>query len=114
MKRDIDLKKLILTYFPYLIFVYIFGKAAQCCRLTAGTDMVTKLMETISGLGDAIVQNPLPSLHPRDCLIGVIGAAAIWFAVYWKGKNAKKYRHGVEYGSARWFSLPTRRFPPKW
>ncbi len=102
MKRDIDFKKLILTYFPYLIFAYIFGKAAQCYRLSAGADMVTKLMATISDLGTAIVQNPLPSLHPKDLLVGIIGAAAMRFAVYWKGKNAKKYRHGIEYGSARW------------
>ncbi len=102
MKRDINVKKLVLTYFPYLIFVYLFGKAAQCYRLADGADMVTKLMATISDLGTAIMQNPLPSLHPRDCLVGVICAAAMRFAVYWKGKNAKKYRHGVEYGSARW------------
>ena len=97
-----DYKKLALTYFPYLIFLWVFDKAGECYRLAAGADMVTKLMATISDLGTAISRNPLPSLHPRDLLIGLIGAAAIRFAVYWKGKNAKKYRHGVEYGSARW------------
>lgn len=97
-----DYKKLILTYFPYLIFLWLFDKAGECYRLAAGADMVTKLMDTISDLGTAISHNPLPSLHPRDLLVGLIGAAAIRFAVYWKGKNAKKYRHGVEYGSARW------------
>ena len=97
-----DYKKLVLTYFPYLIFLWLFDKAGECYRLAAGADMVTRLMATISGLGTAISRNPLPSLHPRDLLVGLIGAAAIWFAVYWKGKNAKKYRHGVEYGSARW------------
>ena len=97
-----DYKKLILTYFPYLIFLWLFDKAGECYRLAAGADMVTKLMATISDLGTAISHNPLPSLHPRDLLVGLIGAAAISFAVYWKGKNAKKYRHGVEYGSARW------------
>jgi len=97
-----DWKKLILTYFPYLIFLWLFDKGGECYRLAAGTDMVTKLMGTISGLGEAITRSPLPSLHPFDFLIGVCGAAAIRFAVYWKGKNAKKYRHGVEYGSARW------------
>ena len=97
-----DYKKLALTYFHYLIFLWVFDKAGECYRLAAGADMVTKLMATISDLGTAISRNPLPSLHPRDLLIGLIGAAAIRFAVYWKGKNAKKYRHGVEYGSARW------------
>ena len=97
-----DYKKLALTYFPYLIFFWLFDKAGECCRLAAGADMVTKLMATISDLGVAISRNPLPSLHPRDLLAGLIGAAAIWFAVYWKGKNTKKFRHGVEYGSARW------------
>ena len=97
-----DYKKLILTYFPYLIFLWLFDKAGECYRLAFGTDMVTKLMAAISDLGTAISHNPLPSLHPRDLLVGLIGAAAIRFAVYWKGKNAKKYRHGVEYGSARW------------
>lgn len=99
-----DYKKLILTYFPYLIFLWLFDKAGECYRLAAGADMVTKLMATVSGLGTAISRSPLPSLHPRDLLVGLIGAAAIRFAVYWKGKNAKKYRHGVEYGSARWGS----------
>ena len=97
-----DYKKLILTYFPYLIFLWLFDKAGECYRLAVGADMVTKLMATISDLGTAISHNPLPSLHPRDLLVGLIGATAIRFAVYWKGKNAKKYRHGVEYGSARW------------
>ena len=97
-----DYKKLALTYFPYLIFLWLFDKAGECCRLAAGADMVTKLMVTVSDLGTAISRNPLPSLHPHDLLVGLIGAAAIWFAVYWKGKNAKKFRHGVEYGSARW------------
>ena len=97
-----DYKKLALTYFPYLIFLWLFDKAGECYRLAAGADMVTKLMATVSDLGAAISRNPLPSLHPRDLLVGLIGAAAIWFAVYWKGKNAKNYRHGVEYGSARW------------
>ncbi len=97
-----DYKKLVLTYFPYLIFLWLFDKAGECYRLAAGADMVTKLMGAISDLGTAISHNPLPSFHPRDLLVGLIGAAAIRFAVYWKGKNAKKYRHGVEYGSARW------------
>lgn len=59
-------------------------------------------MGAISSLGAIISSNPLPSFHPQDLLVGLIGAACIRAAVYIKAKNAKKYRHGVEYGSARW------------
>ncbi|WP_287714155.1 VirD4-like conjugal transfer protein, CD1115 family [Blautia sp.] len=81
---------------------WLFSKVAECYRLSAGADVVTKVMAAISDLGTAITQNPLPSFHPRDLLFGIAGAAAVRTAVYFKGKNAKKYRHGVEYGSARW------------
>ncbi len=99
---NIDVKKLVLTYFPYLIFAWMFDKAAECYRLAAGEDMVFKLMSTITDLGTAITENPLPSLHPWDLLIGLCGAVGIRLVVYFKSKNAKKYRQGVEYGSARW------------
>ena len=98
----LDWKKLLVTYFPYLVFAWLFNKAGQCYRLAAGTDMVKKAMGMLTGLGTAIKQNPFPSLFPRDLLVGVIGAAAIRLAVYFKIKNAKKYRPGREYGSARW------------
>ena len=98
----LDWKKLLVTYFPYLVFAWLFNKAGQCYRLAAGADMVKKAMGMLTGLGTAIKQNPLPSLFPRDLLVGVIGAAAIRIAVYFKIKNAKKYRPGREYGSARW------------
>ena len=98
----LDWKKLLVTYFPYLVFAWLFNKAGQCYRLAAGADMVKKAMGMLTGLGAAIKQNPLPSLFPRDLLVGVIGAAAIRVAVYFKIKNAKKYRPGREYGSARW------------
>jgi len=97
-----DIKKLILTYFPYLVFAWIFNKAGECYRLAAGKDMVSKLIHTISDLGASIADNFLPSFHPQDLLVGLCGAAAIWLVVYIKGKNAKKYRPGMEYGSARW------------
>lgn len=64
--------------------------------------MVTKAMGAVSGLGTLISKNPLPSFHPRDLLFGAAGAVIIRAVVYFKAKNAKKYRHGVEYGSARW------------
>lgn len=82
--------------------IWFFSKIAEGYRLSAGTDMVTKAMAALSGLGQMIAADPLPSFYPRDMLIGAAGAAAVRVAVYIKGKNAKKYRHGVEYGSARW------------
>ena len=97
-----DWKKLLLTYFPYLIFAWLSNKAGQCYRLAAGSDAVKKVMAVIAGLGDAIKRNPFPSLHPRDLLVGVSGATLIRLAVYLKAQNAKKFRHGREYGSARW------------
>ena len=101
-----DVKKLVLSLLPYVFLAWLFGKAAECYRLSAGADMVTKLMGAVSGLGDLLSANPLPSFHPRDLFFGLCAAAAIRAAVYLKGKNAKKYRHGVEYGSARWDIKP--------
>lgn len=97
-----DAKKLLLTNLPYLLFLWLGSKAAECYRLMPGADAVTRVVGVISNLGTAIVEQPLPSLHPRDLLFGLCVAAAVRAAVYFKGKNAKKYRHGVEYGSARW------------
>ena len=99
---QVNWKKIFLTYFPYLIFWWLSDKAGQCYRLTQGGDSVKRLTAVIAGLGDAIRFNPLPSLHPRDLMVGVIGAALIRLTVYLKAQNAKKYRHGREYGSARW------------
>ena len=98
----LDLKKYILPNLPYLFLFWFFTKVAQGYRLAVGTDAVTKAMGALSGLGALLSENPLPSFHPRDLLIGAIGAAAVRAAVYFKAKNAKKYRQGVEYGSARW------------
>lgn len=100
--KNIEIKKYVIPNLPYVFLFWFFSKVAECYRLSAGGDMVTKAMAAISGLGTAISQTPLPSFHPRDLLIGVMGAAAVRAVVYFKGKNAKKYRHGVEYGSARW------------
>lgn len=97
-----EVKKQVLSLLPYVFLAWLFGKGAACYRLSAGPDMVSKLMGAVSGLGEYLSSDPLPSLHPRDLLFGLCAAAAIRAAVYWKGKNAKKYRHGVEYGSARW------------
>jgi type IV secretion system protein VirD4 len=102
LKGNIDIKKYVVPNLPYVMMFWFFSKIAEGYRLSAGTDAVTKAMAAVSGLGATITANPLPSFHPRDLLIGIAGAAAVRAVVYFKGKNAKKYRHGVEYGSARW------------
>ena len=102
MKGSIDIKKYVVPNLPYVMMFWFFSKIAEGYRLSAGADAVTKMMAAVSDLGATITENPLPGFHPRDLLIGVAGAAAVRAVVYLKGKNAKKYRHGVEYGSARW------------
>ena len=99
--KSIDLKKLILPNLPYLLFVYLFDKAGQAARLAPGADLSGKLLSIGDGFAAAF-SSFAPSLHPADLLIGVAGAVIIRLAVYMKGKNAKKYRKGMEYGSARW------------
>jgi len=98
----LDVKKILLPNLPYVFIFWFFNRVAEGCRLAEGADMVTKAMGAVSGLGTLISKNPLPSFHPRDLLFGAAGAVIIRAVVYFKAKNAKKYRHGVEYGSARW------------
>ena len=97
-----DVKKILLPNLPYLFIFWFFNRVAEGYRLAEGADMVTKAMGAVSGLGALISKNPLPSFYPRDLLLGAAGAVIIRAVVYFKAKNAKKYRHGVEYGSARW------------
>ena len=96
-----ELKKLLLLNLPYLLFVYLFAKCGQAYRLAAGADTSAKLLHLTGGISVAFA-SPLPSLHPFDLCVGVVGAVAVRLIVYSKGKNAKKYRKGEEYGSARW------------
>ena len=96
-----ELKKLLLLNLPYLLFVYLFAKCGQAYRLAAGVDASAKLLHLTGGISAAFA-NPLSSLHPFDLCVGVAGAVAVRLIVYSKGKNAKKYRKGEEYGSARW------------
>ena len=96
-----NMKKLILTNLPYLLFAYPFDKLAQAFRLAPGADLSAKLLSIQDGFSMAFA-SPVPSLKPADLLIGIAGALILRLAVYMKGKNAKKYRHGMEYGSARW------------
>ena len=96
-----EIKKLLLLNAPYLIFVYLFDKVGQAVRLSPGLDMSEKLLHLGNGFTAAFA-NAAPSFAPSDLLIGIAGAALIRLLVYVKGKNAKKYRRGIEYGSARW------------
>ena len=96
-----NVKKLILLNLPYLLFVYPFGKLAQAFRLAPGADLSAKILSIGDGFTAAFAGMGL-SFHPMDLLIGLMGAVILRLAVWMKGKNAKKYRHGMEYGSARW------------
>lgn len=96
-----NMKKLFLLNLPYLLFVYPFDKLAQAFRLAPGADLSGKLLSIGDGF-TAALSSPWLSFQPTDLLISIAGAVVLRMAVYLKGKNAKKYRHGIEYGSARW------------
>ena len=96
-----EIKKQIILHLPYLMFVYLFDKVAQAFRLAQGADLSAKLMNIGQGFSAAFA-NAAPSFNPMDLLIGVAGAVIIRLVIYSKQKNAKKYRKGMEYGTARW------------
>ena len=95
------LKKQLILNLPYLIFVYLFDKLCQGVRLAPGVDASEKLLHIGQGFSAAFA-SLAPSFHLVDLCVGAAGAVLIRLAVYSKGKNAKKYRRGIEYGSARW------------
>lgn len=94
-------KRLLLLNIPYLVLALLFTKASQAWRFAVGYDFASKFLNLTSGFALAF-ENPLPSLHSQDLLIGFLFGAVLRLVVYVKGKNAKKYRKGIEYGSARW------------
>ena len=96
-----NMKKLFLLNLPYLLFVYPFDKLAQAFRLAQGADLSAKLLHIGQGFSAAFA-SAAPSFHPTDLLIGLAAAVIIRLVVYSKQKNAKKYRKGMEYGTARW------------
>ena len=96
-----EIKKLLILNAPYLLFVYLFDKVGAAVRLSPGADTSAKILHLGEGFTAAFA-SAAPSFHPADLLIGIAGAAIIRLAVYMKGKDAKKYRKGIEYGSARW------------
>ena len=101
MRIDKKLKKKLLLNAPYALFAYLFDKAAQAIRLAPGSNASQKLLHLGDGFQTALA-NPFPSFHPIDLLLGVAGVVIVWIAIYVKGKNAKKFRKNMEYGSARW------------
>ena len=101
MAQAADMKKLILLNFPYIIAFYMVEKAAWLYRHCNGDTVVDRLMILFMNFGLAY-KSVLPSFHPFDLMVGLVGAAALKAVIYFKGKNAKKYRQGEEYGSARW------------
>lgn len=102
MSLDINkFKKLLFLYLPYLIFGLITTNIGEAWRLAEGVNQSKKILSFFETLGIAFL-NPLPSLYPFDLFVGIICGVALWMAVYIKGQNAKKFRHKVEYGSARW------------
>ena len=97
----VDWKKKLIPNLPYLLFVYLFDKLCQAVRLAPGLDASEKFLHLSQGFTEAF-SSGLPSLHPLDLLIGFSCGTGLRLAVYLRSKNAKKYRHGMEYGSARW------------
>ena len=95
------LKKVLLPNLPYLLFVWLFDKLCQAVRLAPGLDTSEKLLHIGQGFQTAFASSA-PSFHALDICVGILGAVLVRLAVYVKSKNAKKYRKGIEYGSARW------------
>ena len=99
--KGVNKKQLALKCAPYVIFGYVLNKVSWLYGQQAGDNTLQKVLDTINGIGGAF-HNPLPSFLPRDLLVGVGCGIGFRMVVYYKAKNAKKFRQGVEYGSARW------------
>lgn len=99
--KQVNVKKLILPNIPYVFIALLATKVSEAVRLAPGSDASAKLLNIMTGLNTAF-HSLVPSFHPIDLCVGVAAAIAIRLAVYIKGKNAKKFRKNLEYGSARW------------
>ena len=110
--KQLNVKKLVLLNLPYFLLGLFATNLGEAWRLATGADASAKMLSFFSTLPVAL-GSWWPSLHPLDLLVGLCCGAGLRLAVYLKGKNAKKYRHNVEYGSARWRASPlrTRRNP---
>ena len=95
------LTKWLALYLPYLLLGLVATNFGEAWRLAEGKELGERIMSMMGTIPMAFA-NPLPSLHPLDLLVGLCCGAGLRLAVYLRGKNAKKYRHGMEYGSARW------------
>ena len=103
MKKKKNLKKLLILNIPYIIVALFATNIGEVFRIAGGTNASEKVQSVVlDGCFGKAFANPLPSLHPIDLLVGFAIGAILRLAVYIKGKNAKKFRHNVEYGSARW------------
>ena len=96
-----NLKKALLPNLPYALIGLFATNLGEAWRLAEGVNASEKMLHIMDGLTAALM-NPLPSFHPADLLVGAAAGGILRLAVYIKGRNAKKYRKGVEYGSARW------------
>ena len=101
MKKQLDIKKLLILNLPYLLMGLFATNFGEAWRMAQGADASAKMLSFFSTLPVALA-SWWPSLHPLDLLVGLCCGAGLRLAVYLRGKNAKKYRHGMEYGSARW------------
>ena len=101
MKKQLDIKKLLILNLPYLLMGLFATNFGEAWRMAQGADTSAKMLSFFSTLPVALA-SWWPSLHPLDLLVGLCCGAGLRLAVYLKSKNAKKYRHGMEYGSARW------------
>lgn len=99
--RNKKMKRLLILNIPYVVMGLIATNFGEAWRLAEGADSSAKILSFFSAV-PAALSNPLPTFYPLDILVGVVCGAGLRLAVYLKGKNAKKYRHDVEYGSARW------------
>ena len=94
-------KKTIILCVPYVVVALFATNLGEAWRMAVGEDASAKMLSFVSTLPVAMA-SWWPSLHPLDLLVGLCCGAGLWLVVYLKSKNAKKYRHGMEYGSARW------------
>ena len=100
MKKTLDIKKLVLLNMPYILLGLFATNFGEAWRMAQGADASEKFLSLVAVLPGAL-QSFWPSLHPLDLLVGLCCGVGLRLAVYLKSKNAKKYRHGLEYGSAR-------------
>ena len=101
MKKQLDIKKLLLLNMPYILMGLFATNFGEGWRMAVGADASAKMLSFFTTLPKALA-SWWPSLHPLDLIVGLCCGAGLRLAVYLKSKNAKKYRHGMEYGSARW------------